>query len=53
VFRGHAVQIGDEMGLEPVAIIVHDIGDENVKIAAREEVDRIDPDWGDWVRVDR
>jgi hypothetical protein len=52
-FRGHAVQIGEKMGPEPVPIIVHDVGDENVRIAAHEELDRIDPEWGERLRVDR
>jgi hypothetical protein len=52
-FKGHTVQIGDKNSPEPVPIIVHDVGDENVRIAACEELDRIDPDWRDWVRVDR
>jgi hypothetical protein len=52
-FRGHAVQIGDKMSPAPVPIIVHDVGDENVKLATQEELDKLDPEWGSWVRVAR
>jgi hypothetical protein len=44
-FEGHTVQIGDKNSPEPVPIIVHDVGDENVLIATCEEYDKIDPDW--------
>jgi hypothetical protein len=52
-FEGHLVQIGSKGSPEPVAIIVHDVGDENVRIATGDELDKLDPDWRDWVRVDR
>ena len=52
-FSGHTVQIGDRAAPEPVPIIVHDVGDENVRIAACEELDKIDPNWQDLAWVDR